>query len=73
MAQLDRVFTAFQAMTAAKLAKAKHDPNAIDPQSALQQAGGVDAWNVMLALIVHASPPAGQTAHQCPNVPVTMP
>ncbi len=38
--QMDRVFVAYEALTAAKLALARGEPNAIDPQAAYEAAGG---------------------------------
>ena len=47
MEELDRVFVAFEKMTAAKVAVANEDPDAIDPQLVLEQAGGMEAWAAM--------------------------
>jgi len=71
MAQLDRVFMAFEAMTAAKLAAAQGEPDAVDPQAAFEQAGGVEAWFAMFDLgrTIQAERPA--EAKQCANVPVS--
>jgi hypothetical protein len=68
VAQFDRVFVAFEAMTAAKRAAARGKPNAVDPQAAFEQAGGVEAWFAMFESI----PPSEMaTGKPCPNVPVT--
>jgi hypothetical protein len=48
MVQLDRVLAAFEVGTAAKLAVAKGEPNAVDPQAAFEQAGGLEAWFAMI-------------------------
>ena len=48
MTQLDRVFVAFEAMTAAKAARARGESSAIEPQAAFEGAGGVEAWFSML-------------------------
>lgn len=48
MAQLDRVLAAFEVRTAAKLAVAKGEPNAVDPQVAFEGAGGLEAWLAMI-------------------------
>lgn len=47
-AQFDRVLAAFETGTAAKLAVARGDPNAVDPQLAFEEAGGLDAWFAMI-------------------------
>jgi hypothetical protein len=48
MAQFDRVLAAFEVGTAAKLAVARGDPNAGDPQAAFEGAGGIEAWFAMI-------------------------
>lgn len=70
MVQLDRVFVAFEAMTSAKLAVARREPDAIDPQTALEQAGGIEAWFAMIDAM-RAAGGGSATGEQCPNVPVT--
>lgn len=70
MVQLDRVFVAYEAMTNAKRAVARSEPNAIDPQTALEQAGGIEAWFAMIDAMRAAGGGRG-TEEQCPNVPVT--
>ena len=73
MAQLDRVFAAYEAMIAAKVRLAKHEPNVVDPQAAFEQAGGVEAWFAMFqAMQANGAGTASATAKQCPNVPVTL-
>jgi hypothetical protein len=42
-ASLDRLLLAFEAWTSAKLVQMTN-PSAIDPQTAFEQAGGVEAW-----------------------------
>lgn len=68
MIQLDRVFVAFEAMTDAKRQAARGEPNAVDPQAALEAAGGIDAW---FALMEAMRASTGVTDQPCPNVPVT--
>jgi hypothetical protein len=46
-ASLDRLLLAFEAWTSAKLALMAN-PSAIDPQTAFEQAGGVEAWTSTL-------------------------
>jgi hypothetical protein len=48
MAQFDRVLAAFEVGTAAKLAAAKGEPNAVNPQAAFEGAGGLEAWFAMI-------------------------
>lgn len=70
MVHLDRVFVSFEAMVKAKVALAKHDANAMEPQAAFEQAGGVDAWFAMIDAMRAAG--GGQASEQqCPNVPVS--
>ena len=68
VAQLDRVFAAFEAMTDAKRAVAKGEPDAVDPQLAFEQAGGVEAWYAMFDTLSAQDMASGKP---CPNVPVT--
>jgi hypothetical protein len=71
MAELDRVFTAFEAMTRVKLARAR-GASSEEPQAAFERAGGVDAWFAMLRAMQDAGAgTAPATARQCANVPVT--
>jgi hypothetical protein len=46
---MDALLAAFEAMTAAKVARAAGTPGAIDPQVAFEQAGGPVAWTALLA------------------------
>jgi hypothetical protein len=68
VAQLDRVFAAFEAMTDAKRAVARGEPDAVDPQLAFEQAGGVEAWYAMFETMSEQDAASGKP---CPNVPVT--
>lgn len=70
MIQLDRVFAAYEAMIAAKVAAARREPNAIEPQAAFERAGGVEAWFAMIDAM-RAAGGGGATEEQCPNVPVS--
>jgi hypothetical protein len=47
MVQMDRVFIGFQEMTAAKVAKAQGNSNAVDPQVAFEGSGALVAWSAM--------------------------
>lgn len=69
MVQLDRVFVAFEAMTSAKRAAARREPNAVNPQTAFEQAGGLEAWFAMIDAM-RAAGGGSATEEQCPNVPV---
>jgi hypothetical protein len=70
MAQFDRLFAAFEAGNAAKLAAARKDPDADDPQAAFERAGGLAAWTGMFEA-ARAAGGGAATDRQCPNVPVT--
>ena len=55
---IDHVLVAFEAEIAAKVAGAKHAAGAVDPQTALEKAGGVEAWSAWSgALARWLSPP----------------
>ena len=69
-AQLDRVLAAFEAMIEAKRLTAKHSAT-VDPQTAFEQAGGVDAWTAMFEAYRTVPRPSGSAQTQCPNVPVS--
>jgi hypothetical protein len=70
--EMDRMFVAFEAMIEAKRASARHEPDAVDPQTAFEQAGGVDAWHAMFEAARKAGAgTAGATERPCENVPVT--
>lgn len=71
IAQLDRVFVAFEAMVAAKDATAKRTPGAVDPQAAFEQAGGAEAWTAMFDAYraIGSERPAG--AQACANLPIS--
>ena len=70
MSELDRVFAGYEAMTAAKAATAKSAPDAVNPQTAFEQAGGVDGFFAMIEGLraMASARPAG--AQQCPNLPI---
>jgi hypothetical protein len=66
MAAMDTLLVALEAETTAKLAAARHTPGAIEPQTAFEQAGGVQAYTVMLQGISTMQPPAGASPKACP-------
>lgn len=70
MSELDRVFAGYEAMTAAKAAAARSAPDAVDPQTAFEQAGGVEGFFGMIEAMraMASARPAG--AQQCPNLPI---
>lgn len=70
MIHFDRFFAAVEVMIETKRAVARHDPNAIDPQAAFEEAGGVDEWYAMIEA-ARASGAGQATDKSCPNVPVT--
>jgi hypothetical protein len=65
MVQMDRVLVAFEALTAAKRAAAAHDPGAVDPQKAFEQAGGAQAWSALLTGVSTIPVPAGASPQPC--------
>ena len=71
MAEMDRVFVAFQALAAAKAAVAAEAPGAPDPQAAFEQAGGAEAWTSMLRAGQSMERAPGQVSEPCANVPIT--
>lgn len=71
MAQLDRVFVAFEAMTAAKRAAANQVPGAVDPQVALEQAGGLEAWTAMFEAYATIGAARPAKVEGCANVPIS--
>lgn len=70
MAQLDRVFVAFEAMIAAKRASVGA-PDAAAAQAAFEKAGGVEAWFAMLQEARKIQRPADAGDGRCPTVPVS--
>ena len=66
MAAMDTLFVALEAMTTAKLAAVRHTPGAVAPQSAFEQAGGVQAYAAMVQGISTMQPPAGASPKPCP-------
>lgn len=72
MSQLDRVFDAFAVMVAAKRDAATGEPGAVEPQTAFEEAGGVDAWRAMLEALREIDRPTGAPTHQCPTVAVSL-
>jgi hypothetical protein len=61
---LDRLLLAYEAWTTAKLALAS-DPSAIDPQSAFERAGGVEAWKATLEGVGRTPVPPGASPTPC--------
>ena len=70
MVQLDRLLVAFEAMTAAKIAAAKQTPNAVDPQIALEQAGGLEAWTALFEAYRAIGTDRPPGVQPCPTVPI---
>jgi hypothetical protein len=70
MANLDRVFVAFEAMIAAKRSAATHAPDAAVPQTAFERAGGVEAWFAMLEANRSMTRPPGAAGKPCATVPI---
>jgi len=70
MAQLDRVLAAFEVGVAAKLAVAKGEPSAVNPQAAFEGAGGLEAWFAMLEAM-RAAGSGAATDPSCPNTGIS--
>ena len=71
MAELDRIFVAFEKWTTAYVDVAKGVPNAPDPQAAFEAAGGVTSWRAMFEVYADVAPYRPATAAQCPDAPIT--
>ncbi len=71
LVQLDRVFIGFEAMTDAKVASARGDPNAVDPQMAFEASGAIAAWLAMFDAyhVIDAERPA--EPQPCGDLPVS--
>jgi hypothetical protein len=63
-ASLDRLLLAFEAWTSARLALASN-PSAIDPQTAFERAGGVEAWTATLEGVGTTPVPPGASPTPC--------
>ena len=63
-ASLDRLLLAFEAWTSAKFALVAN-PSAIDPQTAFQRAGGVEAWTATLQGVGSTPVPPGASPAPC--------
>jgi len=71
MAQLDRVFVGFEVMTAAHVAVAKGEPDAVDPQAALERSGAIEAYYAWIEAYkaIGAQRPAG--VQRCSDLPIS--
>lgn len=72
MIQLDRVLAAFVVMVEAKREIANGTPGAVNPQTAFESAGGVDAWLAMLDAVRTIDRPAGVPVRTCPTAPISL-
>jgi len=63
-ASLDRLLLAFEAWTSAKFALVAN-PSAIDPQTAFERAGGVEAWTATLQGVGSTPVPPGASPAPC--------
>ena len=70
LAQLDRVFLAFEAWIPARRAELANPPGAITAQAAFEKAGGVEAWHAMFEAARTMQRPANAGDRRCPTVPV---
>ena len=71
MVQMDRLFVGFEVMTAAKVAKAKGSPNAVDPQAAFEQSGAVAAWSAMFEAHAALGAERPASAQRCGDLPIS--
>ena len=71
MVEMDRVFVGFELMTAAKVAKAKGSPNAIDPQVAFERSGANAAWSAMFEAHAALGAERPASAQRCGELPVS--
>lgn len=71
MTHLDRIFVALEKMTTAHVPLALGQPGAPDPQSVLEQAGGIEAWMSFLDTYpsLNGERPSG-TSTQCEGLPI---
>ena len=65
MAAMDRLLAAFEAITQAKRAMAGGAGATVDPQKAVEAAGGVQAWGAVLQGIGAMPVPAGASPKPC--------
>jgi hypothetical protein len=71
MAEMDRFFVAEETWIVAYVDVAKGVPNAPDPQSAFEAAGGRDAWQAMFEAYADVAPYRPAAVAQCPGAPVS--
>ena len=71
MDQMDRVFVGFEKMTAAKVAKAKGSPNAVDPQIAFERSGAIAAWSAMFEAHAALGAERPASAQRCGELPIS--
>ena len=71
MVEMDRVFVGFELMTAAKVAKAKGSPNAIDPQAAFERSGAIAAWSAMFEAHAALGAERPASAQRCGELPIS--
>jgi hypothetical protein len=71
MAELDRVFLAFEAMVGAVRKSATGNTDVNVGQTAFEQAGGVQAWRAMFVAGSGIQRPPGVGNRPCPDVPIS--
>ena len=71
MAQLDRLFVAFEAMVDAKRLSVNRSGDTSVGQTAFERAGGLEAWRGMFEAGRQMERPANRTDKQCPTAPVS--
>ncbi len=70
MAQLDRLFVAYEAMVAARRTSVDPAGGGVSPQAAFEGAGGPAAWTGMFEAARTMTRPAGAAPVRCTTVPV---
>ena len=72
MAEIDRLFLAFEAMIEATRQNAGN-PDRSDPQEAFEAAGGVEAWTGMFqaARAMQGARPANLPPQECEGIPMS--
>ena len=71
MAELDRIFVAFEKWTTAYVDVAKGMQDAPDPQAVFEAAGGVTSWRAMFETYADVAPYRPATVTQCPDAPIS--
>jgi hypothetical protein len=71
MAELDRIFVAFEKWTTAYVDIAKGMQNAPDPQAVFEAAGGVTSWRALAETYADVAPYRPASVARCPDAPIS--